>query len=187
MNQGPSERAAKPTVNETVKEPPGAHVVTKVLGCGWDVQKDTLFTGTLKAYERGKDMPVTMRNVLRVIGMIFDPLGILTPITISFKKFMQKITQSKCKWDQELETDMKSEWIQLLEFLPYGKELCLDRYYFEQYHINEITNVVLHGFCDASKNAIAAVIYIVGKMQNNDVVQRFVMGKSCADFEAWRN
>ena len=38
-----------------------------------------------------RDLSPTKRNVISLIGRIYDPLGFLTPITISFKIFMQEL------------------------------------------------------------------------------------------------
>ena len=44
----------------------------------------------------------TKRNVIRVIGQIYDPLGFLSPVTIQFKKLMQDLLKAKLGWDQAL-------------------------------------------------------------------------------------
>ena len=45
----------------------------------------------------------TKRNVISIIGRFYDPLGFLSPITIRFKVFMQKLCRSKLACDQVLE------------------------------------------------------------------------------------
>ena len=52
----------------------------------------------------------TKRNVSSVIGQIYDPLEFLSPVTIQFKKQMQKVFEAKLGWDQALQGELLEEW-----------------------------------------------------------------------------
>ena len=54
------------------------------LGVFWQLDEDT-FTFQLEL----KDKPYTRRGVLSVINSIFDPLGIVAPVTIKKKSFFR--------------------------------------------------------------------------------------------------
>ena len=51
---------------------PGKH---KVLGVRWDVQEDQLVFDLRSLAERATDLQTTKRNVVSLIGQIYDPLG----------------------------------------------------------------------------------------------------------------
>ena len=55
--------------------------VNKMLGLGWEVQKDvmTLFVSSSK--------DITKRGILQCISQLFDPLGYMLPVTIRSRIF----------------------------------------------------------------------------------------------------
>jgi len=52
----------------------------------------------------------TKRAVLKDISRVFDPLGIVTPVTISAKILMQQLWQNKLKSDQPLSPALTTDW-----------------------------------------------------------------------------
>ena len=44
---------------------------------------------------------------------IFDPLGLISPITITAKMLFQQVCVHKSDWDELLEDDALSKWRQL--------------------------------------------------------------------------
>ena len=50
----------------------------------------------------------TKRNVISIIGRFYDPLGYLSPTTISFKIYKQELFRSKLGWDERLTGDTLS-------------------------------------------------------------------------------
>ena len=54
-----------------------------------------------KIYEAGIKLPTTKRNVLKIIACIYDPIGVILPVAVSFKILLQKISLLKCKWDSD--------------------------------------------------------------------------------------
>ena len=76
--------------------------------CGPDVQKDNIY----------QSLPVslTKRMVLSQINKIYDPLGLVTPVTVSAKILMRKLWIGELKslgWDGPLPTDVRREWLDL--------------------------------------------------------------------------
>ena len=64
--------------------------VVNVLGLLWNTSQDTLGLG-IKFFPSLETMQPTKRAVLQDLSKIFDPLGVLTPVTISAKLFMQQL------------------------------------------------------------------------------------------------
>ena len=59
---------------------PGEH---KVLGVRWDVLDDQLVFDLVSLTERAADLqPKKKRNIVSLIGQIYDPLGYLSPVTV---------------------------------------------------------------------------------------------------------
>jgi len=52
--------------------------------------------------EINQDTTPTKRCVLRAIASIYDPLGLLSPVIIQCKMFMQQLWQIKINWDDQL-------------------------------------------------------------------------------------
>ena len=78
---------------------PAPKKITKVLGVTWDVTKDIYLLTTYEIYCEGRDGIITKRRILKIVALIYDPLGIIAPIIVTFKIFFQQITQMKFSWD----------------------------------------------------------------------------------------
>ena len=75
------------------KENPQNENEIKVLGVHWDTKIDQI---TFKIDEIRKRFEsdienITKREVLKNIASIYDPLGLINPIFVSFKAFFQKL------------------------------------------------------------------------------------------------
>ncbi|XP_029054599.2 uncharacterized protein LOC114881882 [Osmia bicornis bicornis] len=111
------------------------------------------FTFTTKSHH---NLNFTKRLVLSEVAQIFDPLGLLSPIIIRAKVFLQELWLLNLKWDDPLPSNVKTRWIAIREDLTSLAKLSMPRW-FNTYNNS---TVELHGFSDASQLAMAAVIYI---------------------------
>ena len=59
----------------------------------------------------------TDRNVISLATRFFDPLGIMSPITVRLKLLFQLLCGSKLNWDQPLSGESLTEWNSLFESL----------------------------------------------------------------------
>ncbi|XP_073967400.1 uncharacterized protein [Choristoneura fumiferana] len=114
----------------------------------------------LKITNNLKDLPVkpvTKRNVLSDIASLFDPLGWLAPSIVIAKTFMQKLWTLGVSWDEELPEVLIKDWQTFRDEIPALTEVEVDRWI----HTKEDKNSIeVHGFCDASISAYAAVVYV---------------------------
>ncbi|GBM78037.1 hypothetical protein AVEN_34882-1 [Araneus ventricosus] len=85
---------------------------TKVLGMLWNTVKDHLIVGTQSLADSLSNNENTKRHLLRAIGKIFDPLGLLTPFTIRVKCILQVLRMKEMSWDEELPPDIPKTWYQ---------------------------------------------------------------------------
>ena len=148
----------------------GGEIGSKVLGIKWKPEDDTLgFKATINISKRsrGKKMgpdlelediynlkaeDLTKRRLLRVVNSLFDPIGLLSPVTALLKIHM-KLTKG-FKWDQSLPQEISTIWVKIL-----GSLKKLDVKFPRAVVGDSCSSVTLVGFCDASINAYAAVIY----------------------------
>ena len=81
---------------------------TNVLGLLWNKSDDTL---RIKVPEinSSKNILVTKRSILRMTAKIYDPLGMLSPITVIPRLLFQKLCVDKIDWDACVSPDMELE------------------------------------------------------------------------------
>lgn len=133
----------------------------KALGVRWHPQADEF---TYKIHELEVIKPVlTKRQILSEIARLFDPLGLLAPVIIVAKTFMQQLWLTGSSWDDELPSDVCRRWQTFKEELVVVEELRISRWcgFKGTQKVFE-----LHGFSDASQLAYAACIY--SRVQQND-------------------
>lgn len=127
--------------------------VMKILGIAWDRKTDEFrYTINLPTQQ----IPITKRRVISDISRIFDPLGWAAPCVVVSKIFIQKLWLSGLGWDDELNEELKVEWQRYRDNLSQISKFKIPRWM--NTRLDDLS-VELHGFCDASISAYAAVVY----------------------------
>ena len=127
--------------------------ITKVLGMNWDIHRDRYMYNTGFSWD-GK---FTKRSALAFTCKVFDPLGILSPITTRGKVFLQSLWKCKIKWDESFEFlqegKLKEKWLQQVREVHIAVTCHFDR--------QAVTSdsYEIHIFSDASKDSYGAVTY----------------------------
>ena len=80
----------------------------KTLGVQWDPIHDQFHFNALQLENISKSP--TKRSVLSNIARLFDPLGWLSPVTVTAKIMMQDLWIIKCDWDSPLPEDARERW-----------------------------------------------------------------------------
>ena len=88
---------------------------TKVLGIPWDTAGDKFEFDLSKIGELIEGEKITKRKVLGSIAKLFDPLGIISPITVSMKILFQELCVEQYEWGEELNLDRKEKWESIIE------------------------------------------------------------------------
>lgn len=149
----------------------------KVLGLGWNPEKDRLYFD-IRNLITVISMPVlTKRHLLRVVSMIFDPIGFLGPFTIQIKMLIQTLWKAKVDWDETLSSDIGSTWRQLCSDIRELDLLEIPRYYFFEIGNKVIDHVELHMFSDASLKAYGTVSYFRIITRDRRIVTSFISAK----------
>nr|XP_047142821.1 uncharacterized protein LOC124817075 [Hydra vulgaris] len=151
---------------------------SKILGITLDTGHDKLSIKLTKQYEAGTNKRVTKRNVLKIIASIYDPIGIISSLILPLKLIFQKICTTIKDWDKELNDELKNEWNQLMKLLSCNLVYEWHRYFFKEHLIKNLTNITIHGFCDASKSAYAAVVFITAQTPDKQILGRLIASKT---------
>jgi len=69
----------------------------RVLGLQWDSIHDSI-----RYHVTPQTGIYTKRGVLSVIARLYDPIGLLTPVTFWAKEFLQRLWQLGVHWDTKL-------------------------------------------------------------------------------------
>ncbi|XP_046869312.1 uncharacterized protein LOC124461957 [Drosophila willistoni] len=134
----------------------------KVLGLYWMPNSD-VFTfickfARLKRNVLDSDKTPTKRELLQVLMSMYDPLGFISCFTIELKILLQEVWRSGIGWDTGLPDALLPKWIRWKRILTTIAGLTIPRCYFNS--SDQIHDVQLHTFVDASELAYAAVCYL---------------------------
>ncbi|XP_011883956.1 PREDICTED: uncharacterized protein LOC105571094 [Vollenhovia emeryi] len=144
--------------------------ITNILGLCWNSSTDT-FHFTLASTSLAE---ITKRRVLSSIAKLFDSLGLVSPVIIKAKIIMQELWSIKIGWDEPLPSHVAVKWREFVEELHDMPCLSFPRWI----GIADNHAVKVHGFCDASKLAICAAIYIRVFSSHGDLTSHLVVSKT---------
>lgn len=119
------------------------------------------FNANLDAFEYsfhniGTSTTITKRSILSATAKIFDPLGLLTPITNIPKLLIQTLWKYKVDWDDQTSSEVQKTWSDFLNQLHMITNISIPSHVIN----HECIKLELHGFCDASEIPYGAYISI---------------------------
>ena len=141
----------------------------KVLGVCWNFVEDLLVFDIRHIAEMAAVEEPTKRGIVSVSARFYDPLGILSPCIVLFKLILQKVWEAGLDWDELLSGELLVTWKQLIMELRKAPPISIPRCYLTD--IEEVTSYSLHGFCNASSKAYAAVVYLKVETINGVKIQ----------------
>lgn len=141
------------------------------LGVQWNPACDKL---CFKISIPGDTEKCTKRSFLSAAARLFDPLGWLAPCTIVVKILFQSLWKTQIDWDDELPRDIQQKWTELRTSLDILKAVRIERWI----GTAATCDVELHGFCDASMAAYAAVVFVRVRDTNHTVKVHNVCAKT---------
>ena len=130
-----------------------------VLGYKWNLTNDTLQVSIPDIKDTVKH---TKRTLLSAVASLYDPIGLLLPVVVLLRLLLQKVWNKKYDWDDTVDQDLVSEFRNIFQEFPLLKDITFPRWI----HSLAETGIELLGFADASKDAIACVIYARVKKAN---------------------
>lgn len=97
----------------------------------------------------------TKRGMLSAAQSIYDPIGWFLPLIMELRMYIQGLWKEKLDWDDALDEKQKLKFQKCLVGLPLLKTIKIPRWTGG----SENSVMELIGFCDASGDGFAAVIY----------------------------
>lgn len=129
--------------------------VVSVLGLEWNRKDDTLSVN-LKSFTTPDK--ITKRTLLSAVQKIYDPIGFTCPAVLPMKILLQRIWQSKIKWDQELGEAEQRSFIRWSAEAKHLGELKIPRLSTNGSYGRQ--GWTIHVFGDASKTAYSATVFL---------------------------
>lgn len=120
------------------------------------------------------EIRISKRQILSEIARIFDPLGWLSPTIIVGKIIMQELWLLGLDWDEQVPPSMLERWSTYRDGLSALQNIRIPRWL----QVSSSTTITLHGFCDASEKAIAAVVYLVATSEFGTTTSTLVTAKT---------
>ncbi|CAG7784684.1 unnamed protein product [Allacma fusca] len=121
-----------------------------------------------------KSSQVTKRIILSEISRVFDPLGLLAPVTIRAKTLMRRLWTADIRWDSSPPLDIKSDWEEYQKDVQRIDALRIPRWI----SLQDVISQELHGFSDASTKAYAAAVYLRRISRSAEVSVKLIASKS---------
>ena len=149
------------------------HDCHKALGIHWDTTKDTFLVATPKLEDSATP---TKHQVLSDVAKIFDVLGFYSPVTVTLKVLLQKLWQLNLCRDDNIPTNLSGIWSTWRKELPLITSHPILRFY--HFPDRQVHDLQIHGFCDASQQAIAGVVYIRSLYTDTTVSTSLVIAKT---------
>lgn len=145
--------------------------VVKTLGMLWNPREDNY---KFVVSKNDSKTLITKRVVLSELARVFDPLGLLNPVIVRAKLFMQKIWITKYDWDDRLPEELGSQWMEFRDDLQLAAEIEVPRF------INPAmaSRFQLVGFSDASQDAYGMCLYIRCLADNEETSMNLIFSKS---------
>ncbi|XP_071640893.1 uncharacterized protein [Temnothorax longispinosus] len=143
----------------------------KILGIGWNPASD-LFEFRVSLADA---IPESKRSILSTIAKFYDPLGWVTPVTITAKIFMQSLWRETLNWDDVISAPLLSRWKEIHSRLSHLNRLRIPRWTGLG---TDTSHAEVHGFADASNAAYAAVVYLRVVSSDGHVTITLLIGKS---------
>ena len=148
----------------------------KVLGVLWNLSTDQLVVSLDNIISVAKELEPSKRAIVGLAAKVYDPLGILSPVIIVLKMFLQEMSETRIGWDQLLTGKLLEKWRNICTSLCEANASVVPRCCLVGVE-EEAIAYRLCGFCDASPRAFAAVVYLLVETHSGRHV-RFLASKT---------
>ena len=163
------EQAESITIDFNASEP------GKVLGMSGNTSTGCLLFSVLASVLTAND-PETKRSPLNTASKLFDPMGLITPLTIRAKMLFQELWQRGFTVGEPLNDDIADQWRSSKSKLSQLSCITVPRYFMG--NVESKSSMVIHGFGDASTKAYGAAVYIWCVDEAGHISTHLVMFKS---------
>jgi len=149
----------------------GDEEMVKSLGLCWKPVPDEFTFNVTSTLVRSK---LTKRALLSDLNKVFDPLGLVSPVLLKGKIFLQQIWAMKTDWDSILSTDIKNRWRLFGQDLGLLQNVLVLRKVLPE----ACEEIQIHGFSDASQEAYGACVYVRSRSNGGSWHARLLCSKT---------
>lgn len=145
-----------------------------VLGLNWNTSTDCLsfrWRADLDDLLKRDQMP-TKRLVLRLGMSIFDPLGLISHITVLPRIILRDVWRTNTAWDDQIGEECRQRWDDWKSCIE-----RLDRIQVPRYYGALEDQVDIHIFVDGSESAIGAAAYVVCRRDDGQTTTTLCLAK----------
>ncbi|XP_037302534.1 uncharacterized protein LOC119192899 [Manduca sexta] len=154
----------------------------RVLGLIWRPQEDRLaFNLDLARIPSNllrREAP-TKREALKIVMSLFDPLGLVSPITVRAKQLLQEVWRRGTDWDDPIDDELSAAWVNWLTHLKQLSGVTVPRCY---PGYSRARKLQLHVFTDASESAYATALYWRAEDDDGRVTVTLLAAKAKQNF-----
>ena len=132
---------------------------TDLLGHKWDKEEDKFtfkkenVVGLLEGFSK--------RSCLKLLAQLWDPIGLVSPVTIKFRIDLQGLWSSGYSWDDILPESIQQTWLENVQSINDLLSFQFDR---KLKPSNAVGVPQIHGFSDGGEHAYGAVIFLRWKL-----------------------
>lgn len=144
----------------------------KTLGLQWQPMDDLFRYSVPKWSQEGS---ITRRTVLSDTARLYDPLGLIGPVVLLAKLFVQTLWRTSRSWDDPLDESEQRHWLEFRSNLDGLASISIPRW---AAPVSTLASIEVHGFCDASERAYGACIYWRTVSTDGTIAVRLLTAKS---------
>ena len=130
---------------------------TKLLGLAWSKDEDSIQVNIPK-----ETAACTKRGILGKMARIYDPLGLVSPLTLTGKTLFRDACDLRIAWDAFLPGTLQQKWLNYERNLPDHVSVPRSLAKPEE----AIQSIELHAFGDASGIGVSAAVYATVHQQS---------------------
>jgi hypothetical protein len=145
----------------------------RTLGLQWHVNQDQ-FVFDINLHNKG----TTRRSILSVASSLYDPLGLVAPVTLTPKLILQRACRLNLGWDEKIPDAEAEKWSQWLTSLPTLSKVSIGRCIIPSEIDRSTLRAELHMFSDASELAYGSAVYLKAYDANGHSKCSLIIGKS---------
>ena len=145
----------------------------RALGLYWNIQEDVISVQTkIETIEKIKP---TRRTLLSVVSSVFDPLGLVSPVTLNAKIILRDLVNEP--WDKEISDPQLQQWEKWLSSLNKLEQFVVPRC-LKPLLSSKIALTQLHYFSDASNKGYGIVVYIRFLYESGEIHSQLVLSRA---------
>ena len=108
---------------------------------------------------------ITKRSIFGWSSTVFDSIGLIIPVTISAKLFIQQLRQEHISWDTTLNDDLLARWKVISDAITDATTLSFPRKYTASLFASQNIHTYLHVFADASFRDQSLPSFVMSKLR----------------------